>query len=193
MQWHRLLPHSSISCPDTCTKLESWSSSQCVDLMQTRCSSLVFWLTLRQAACVQVPGGEAEPLWDDAATAGALGQREVSLRRNQQHTAAGQDQTLQPSHSYKLISFANCFTSWMGVARLTENSCLGGSSSRDKIFLDTNNEGNKIPLVCSPESERAPLFWNCFSKHSQCSNIPRSILNLCYSCFKVCSTSITIQ
>lgn len=39
------------------------------------------------AAGIQVPGAEAEALWDDTATAGALGQRQVGLRRTQQFRA----------------------------------------------------------------------------------------------------------
>lgn len=129
--------------------------------MQTRCDSLVLWLTLGQAAGVQVPGGEGEALWDDVATAGALCQRQVDLRRNQQHTRWSGPGSTTFQISTNSSRSQKYFMSWMGVARLTEKS-LGGSNlqgQKVKMLLDANDEGNET----SPPKFRitgAPLLIN---------------------------------
>lgn len=115
-----------------------------IDLMQTRSDGPPLWLTLGHAAGAQVPGGEAEAWWDDAATAGALGQRKVGLKRKHSTSVI-----LRVLH--ELDGCCNA-----------EYSCLGGSLLSGQNVLDTNNEGNEISIICSPEW--ASLFWNCFSK-----------------------------
>lgn len=75
---HQLLWSYFLQC-------KAWDLNQVTNarrsLIGTCCDSPALWLTLGKAAGVQVPRREAEALWNDAATAGALGQRQMSLRR----------------------------------------------------------------------------------------------------------------
>lgn len=140
-----------------------------IDLMQTRCDSLVLWLTLGQAAGAQVPGGEAEALRDDAATAGALGQRQMDLRRRRQHKCcSGQVSTtftqLQTSLIRKVLDELDgcCKPNW------NWEFLFGWIILSGQKVLETNNEGNEIPSSAGQNQ----------------SNPISSFQNLGYSCCK---------
>lgn len=74
---------------------------------------------------VNVSGRESEALWDDAATAGALGQRQMGLRTEQQHASwSGNGSTRTGQLQTSLFFF--CKAQHEMVARVsqieTENS-----------------------------------------------------------------------
>lgn len=76
-------------------------------LIRTHSDSLVLWLTLWKAPAIQVPGGKAEALWNDAATAGALGQRQMSLRRDSLFSAVQPSRRHENSPSFSASRLPN--------------------------------------------------------------------------------------
>lgn len=81
-------------------------------LIWTRSDSLTLWLTLWKAPAVQVPGGKTEALWNDAATAGALGQRQMSLRGESGFSAAVNCTTFTQAQEQTLV-LSECFAKWV--------------------------------------------------------------------------------
>lgn len=99
-----------------CLKAVQWDLKQVTNvqnpLIWTCSDSLPLWLTLWKAPAVQVPGGKTEALWNDAATAGALGQRQMSLRGESEFSAAVNCTTFTQAPEQSLV-LSKCFAKWV--------------------------------------------------------------------------------